>query len=215
MLEQPRGYSFPLASLGPRLFLAENVAAVIEVKSNLRDQWNEVTATAVKLAQVRPVFASQSFADILDRFDNGEVEMDPSVTEENIPKARQLLVDQTEHPSNVGKKRIPLIVVGFEGWAKDSTIVEKLIPDRIDAILIISRKVYVDINRSEGNKAVSGPATLLAILHRFSIDGKSFCSLHAVLEGVRFVFAQSNINEFVGHAEVVSEGSAFFAKSGY
>ena len=166
VLEQPRGYSFPLASVGPRLFLAENVAAVIEVKSNLCNQWDEVVATAEKLAQVRPVFANQNFADMLDRFDKGEVEFDPSMTDEDISKARKLLVDQSNHPSNIGRKRIPLIVVGFEGWTKESTLIEKLVPDRIDGILIISRKVYADIARAEGHRTVTGPSSLLALLHQ-------------------------------------------------
>jgi len=41
------------------MFLAENVAAVIEVKSDLSKQWSQVEATAAKLAEMLAVFPTR------------------------------------------------------------------------------------------------------------------------------------------------------------
>jgi hypothetical protein len=52
IVEYPWLPSLPLLDEGPRLYLAEGVAACIEVKSNLADQWQEVQGTAGKLAGI-------------------------------------------------------------------------------------------------------------------------------------------------------------------
>jgi len=50
----PSAPSFPMLSAGDqRLVLAENVAAVIEVKSNLAAQWDQVTATVQKVKKLK------------------------------------------------------------------------------------------------------------------------------------------------------------------
>lgn len=49
VLELPFGLNFPLLAGNERLYLAESVAAVIEVKSNLSSQWNEVAETTRKV----------------------------------------------------------------------------------------------------------------------------------------------------------------------
>jgi len=41
-----------------RLYLAESVAAVIEVKSNVMNQWNEALGTAIKLSKLQRTFGS-------------------------------------------------------------------------------------------------------------------------------------------------------------
>ena len=52
VIEYPFVPSMQLINMGPRIYLAEGVAAVIEVKSNLADQWSEVVDTA---RRVRPL----------------------------------------------------------------------------------------------------------------------------------------------------------------
>jgi hypothetical protein len=52
VIEYPFSPSIPAAGK-TKLFLAEGVAAVIEVKSNLTSQWGEVVSTATQLAKVR------------------------------------------------------------------------------------------------------------------------------------------------------------------
>jgi hypothetical protein len=51
--EYPFVPSFPSLSSEPRLYLAEGVIAVVEVKSNLAKQWNEVENTARMLSPLR------------------------------------------------------------------------------------------------------------------------------------------------------------------
>lgn len=56
VVEYPYHPSFPMMSGAPRLYVAEGVAAVVEVKSSLDTQWNEVRATADKVKPLRRVF---------------------------------------------------------------------------------------------------------------------------------------------------------------
>ncbi len=53
VVEHPFLPSFPLFPRGPRLYLAEGVAAVIEVKSDVPKQWDQVQSWASALAQLR------------------------------------------------------------------------------------------------------------------------------------------------------------------
>jgi hypothetical protein len=59
VLEYPFLPSVPLrADLPSRLYLAEGVAAVIEVKSDLSAQWGQLARTAETLARIRRVFGA-------------------------------------------------------------------------------------------------------------------------------------------------------------
>jgi hypothetical protein len=54
VIEYTNSISFPLVSANmPRLYLAEGVCAVVEVKSDLNNQWDEVVASYNKLKQLR------------------------------------------------------------------------------------------------------------------------------------------------------------------
>jgi hypothetical protein len=54
VIENPFFPSLPIVDGGPRLYLAEGVAAALEVKSDIRAQWSEVQATASKLSKLWP-----------------------------------------------------------------------------------------------------------------------------------------------------------------
>jgi hypothetical protein len=56
VVEYPIAPSLPSTAGSPRLYLAESLAAVIEVKSDLGSQWDEAVATASKLALVQRSF---------------------------------------------------------------------------------------------------------------------------------------------------------------
>lgn len=58
VVEYPFAPSIPPIGADSRLYLAEAVAAVIEVKSDLASQWDEVTKTAQKLSQVSRNFST-------------------------------------------------------------------------------------------------------------------------------------------------------------
>ena len=49
VIDFPNLYSFPLFNDGPRLYLAVGVAAVLEIKSNVAKQWDQVLRTAEKV----------------------------------------------------------------------------------------------------------------------------------------------------------------------
>jgi hypothetical protein len=58
VVEYPFAPSLPAIGSGKtRLYLAESVAAVVEVKSNVASQWEEVVRTAAQLASIAPVFS--------------------------------------------------------------------------------------------------------------------------------------------------------------
>ena len=114
VLEKPRGYSFPLANIGPRLFLAENAAAVIEVKSNLSDQWDEVTSTAEKLSAIRPMHAREKWMQQLAGLKMGKMNVDESV---DTKKLEASLLRMINDDDNSGNERIPLIAVGVH-WVE-------------------------------------------------------------------------------------------------
>ncbi len=58
VIEYPFLPSLPVAGNSPRLYLAEGVAAVIEVKSNVGDQWKEVVASAKRLSKLQRTFGA-------------------------------------------------------------------------------------------------------------------------------------------------------------
>jgi hypothetical protein len=59
VIEYPLVPSLPIVgNERPRLYLAEGIAAVVEVKSNLSSQWAEVVATASKLAALKRRYSS-------------------------------------------------------------------------------------------------------------------------------------------------------------
>src|SRR5258708_702318 len=58
VVEHPWVPSLPLIGCdGPRLYLAEGVAAVIEVKSDVADQWQDVVDTSSKLKKLSRRFS--------------------------------------------------------------------------------------------------------------------------------------------------------------
>lgn len=54
VIENPFFPSLPVVEDGPRLYLAEGVAAALEVKSDISSQWKEVVGTANKLKPLVP-----------------------------------------------------------------------------------------------------------------------------------------------------------------
>jgi hypothetical protein len=54
VIENPFFPSLPIIEEGPRLYLAEGVAAALEVKSDVSKQWPEVSSTANKLRPLIP-----------------------------------------------------------------------------------------------------------------------------------------------------------------
>ena len=58
VIEFPLVPSLPVLSGAPRLYLAEGIVAVVEVKSNVAAQWEEVLSTAKQLARLTRTYGS-------------------------------------------------------------------------------------------------------------------------------------------------------------
>jgi hypothetical protein len=58
LVEYPVTPSVPLAGAASRLYLAEGVAAVVEVKSNCAAQWNQVVSTVAQLSKVKRTYGA-------------------------------------------------------------------------------------------------------------------------------------------------------------
>jgi hypothetical protein len=131
--------SFPMYPEGPRLFLAEGVAAVIEVKSDIAGQWNEVLSTAKNVKKLRRRFRRQNLATMIDHLeknltmpgaDPGHLEIVHQMKEEAASLARE----PGEH--------IPVFAVGFRGWKTRETLQEKLNDSPVDAILVLESMIF-------------------------------------------------------------------------
>lgn len=162
-LEKPHGYSFPSSQGGPRLFLAENVAAVIEVKSNLQSKWKEVLDSSAKVSKLHRSYSNELLWSALLQLESGNVKIDEKT---DVKKIKEGLLAAAQKKENQGVPRIPYYAVGYEGWKKDSTLISKLIEGRVDGVLLLEeRKFVTSIGRAKGQELVSGNKSLLAFLH--------------------------------------------------
>lgn len=160
VLEFPFGFSFPIFPSGPRLFLAEGVAAVIEVKSNLVTQWTQVEEKARQVSQLERCYAVQYYEQLLKAMDEGNIKYDDEATANSL--ALKLMTLQVE---NQAQPRIPFYVVGFEGWGSRTDPSDKLIPGVIDGIFILDPTMY----RAE-NSSASGYTALVMFLEKLEQD---------------------------------------------
>ena len=168
VLEQAAGYSFPMASAGPRLFLAETVGAVIEVKSNLSTQWDEVRQTALKVAKIKRKYRADYYLELIDQAKNGQMNFAPTIDKSEFIRSMEAQASLSE---NIGNSRIYFFAVGFEGWKKDETLISKLESNVIDGILDIKGRKYVTrLGRAKGKELVEGSKSLLQLLHWLEIS---------------------------------------------
>ncbi len=58
VIEQPNGLSIPLPNGSERLFLAESVIAVIEVKSDIEKQWEQVLSSIKKIREIKRIYGA-------------------------------------------------------------------------------------------------------------------------------------------------------------
>jgi len=125
VVEFPFLASFPAPGSAQRLYLAESVAFVIEVKSNLSKQWKEVEETVEKISGLRRRWRSH-------------LNVNPEVGISNF---------------SASFSRIPCVAVGFTGYKKTATLRKKLentpVDRRPDAALVIESGAYVGWEKVE------------------------------------------------------------------
>jgi hypothetical protein len=96
VIELPFGSTFPMPAGKERLYLAESVAAVIEVKSNLYKQWNEVAETTRKVK-------------LLNR---------------DLKHSSAILLEESPDPIVQVTPKIPCYAVGYTGYKSYASLVK-------------------------------------------------------------------------------------------
>jgi hypothetical protein len=118
-MELPFAPTFPMPGGDHRLYLADSVAAVIEVKSDLVNQWQEVEAT---VAKVRPLTR-------------------------DLRQSSGLLLEDSPKPEpkiEVGP-HVPCYAVGYKGHSEVAALVKRLESAEVkpDGALVIESGAYV------------------------------------------------------------------------
>ena len=139
-----------------RLYFSEGVAAVIEVKSNLKNQWKEVISTGGKILA-------------LDRKIEGGImgghkgptviQIPGNFSNRNFPKI-------APPPQDVIRRKVPYFVVGYEGWESPEILTSKLLGSGgvISGILQLNSGRYV-CSKAFGGVSSSGSLSLLAFIN--------------------------------------------------
>lgn len=131
-----------------RLYFAEGVAAVVEVKSNLKDQWGEVISTGKKLAT-------------LERRIKGGImggSSGPTYFQSPVEINNPSLPKMPPMPKNIIKEKVPYFVVGYKGWATRETVLAKLeeAEGRISGILQLDLAYFVGSAAFDQVRATGG-----------------------------------------------------------
>ncbi|VVM99823.1 hypothetical protein PS659_03297 [Pseudomonas fluorescens] len=147
VIEYPNFMSFPYLMGGPRLYLAEGVAATIEVKSNLPNQWEEALATAKKVKKLKRIFLPDRDKELAPMLRAAEAlrtalghpaQPLPKVTHE-LTSYQSVLVNEKYPP-----QQVPVFLVGYKGWMTQETLSEKLHSTNgvVDSILTLEPLMY-------------------------------------------------------------------------
>jgi hypothetical protein len=121
VIEFSNSVSFRMTSTGPRLYLAEGVCAVVEVKSDLSNQWDEVEAT---FANVNKLDCNRAAS--MTYKDGGFT---------------IVMGDETS--------KIPVFAVGFSGWKQADTLSKKVADLGINGALLIEEEIYASALKQE------------------------------------------------------------------
>ncbi|MFH1235453.1 MAG: DUF6602 domain-containing protein [Parcubacteria group bacterium] len=151
VVEFPSSISFPMYPEAPRLYLAEGVAVVIEVKSDVESQWEQVKTKAEKVKLIRRKFVRQEMeADGKMLRDAGRRKKDQAMI-----NAGEGMLSNLSWLTNDAPEKIPLIAVGYKGWRDSKKIKEVLVDTKdIDAVFIIETLSFVWKNE-DGTPGVS------------------------------------------------------------
>ncbi|BEO41892.1 DUF6602 domain-containing protein [Serratia ureilytica] len=139
-----------------RLYFAEGVAAVIEVKSNLQSQWNEALSTGEKLSKI-----ARNFSGTLS-FDNGGthvIRTDRIISNPVLPKI-------TTVPQAKMIDKVPYFIVGYTGWSDINTLSRKIkeSSDIVSGVLQLDNGFFVSGGMFKEVLA-NGPLCLLAFIN--------------------------------------------------
>jgi hypothetical protein len=154
VIEYPLAPSLPLPGVGNhRLYLAEGIAAVVEVKSDVAAQWNEAVNTAKQLGQL----------------DRGRFKQclpwDGDIRQFIRPEKYLDFIKM-----NFRLDEIPLFVVGYTGWKTLESVYDHLDhtgkinhPHPIHGILVIDSGLFAS-GLAFGNMRISGDYALWGLI---------------------------------------------------
>jgi hypothetical protein len=125
-----------------RLYFAESVAAVIEVKSDVAGQWKEVERSAAALHAIQRKYT-------------GGMAHFGGINE------------------GVIRGTIPMLAVGYTGWAQPQTAAQHMQAAGVDGVLVIDKGIFVSSQRLKGITA-NGPLALWGMI----------CALHEATEAI-------------------------------
>lgn len=149
IVEAPTLFSFPAVIGGPRLYLAEGVAAAIEVKSNLSSQWNKVATKANAVKNLK----------VLERKYSPQEKI--ALLQHKFPGQLVTTVASPVDPVKEKKGGVPFLCVAFEGWSDIDTV--RSHASSIGSILILRHAIYAGVGGS-----AQGPVALLMFLEYLS-----------------------------------------------
>jgi hypothetical protein len=123
VMELPFGPTLPMPAGKERLYLAESVGAIIEVKSNLSSQWKEVVDTTRKVKRLT----------------------------RDLRKSAGLLLENSPEPEQVfaNPEKIPTYAVGYTGYQTLEGLKNRLastpLDERPDGALVIESGCFVGL----------------------------------------------------------------------
>lgn len=128
IVEAPTLFSLPAIVDGPRLYLAEGVAAAIEVKSNLATQWQEVARKFEALQKLK----------VLERKYSPEEKL--KLAQKKYPDMKVTPVGSPSDPVKGKRGGVPFLCVGFEGWKDIDAVRDHA--RTIGSVLVIRHAIY-------------------------------------------------------------------------
>ena len=149
IVEAPTLFSFPAIVGGPRLYLAEGVAAAIEVKSNLSAQWKDVSSKSKAIRALK----------VLQR--RYTLEEQKALAEARYPGRKVTPLVTRSDPVKLKDGGVPFLCVAFEG-PRDLDVVQKR-ASAVGSILILRHAVFAGVGG-----AAKGPFALLMFLEYLS-----------------------------------------------
>jgi hypothetical protein len=114
VIENGQFPSIPVSAIDDsKVFFAEGVAAVIEVKSNLVSQWEQVLKTSEKVATISRKY-------------KGGISFKNNITQITIPGADFSKANLGRVEPSYLDVHVPFFVVGYKGWPDDIKLLSNL-----------------------------------------------------------------------------------------
>lgn len=117
VVEMPWAPSIGFPGSPVRLYPAEAVGVAIEVKSDIKNQWDEVQRTLSQLSTLRQRLSGISSGP-------GTLEI-----------------------HDISAERIPTFAVGFVGWRVPDVLEQKVLESELDGLLILDKPIFVASDR--------------------------------------------------------------------